>query len=466
MFLSWFDALGTGGYGTLQALLAFPALLGAADLGLGTAVRTKVGQLAGARQRSEIATVVGDALIVLVVATSCVCVGGAFLVWRFDEVEALNLPVQYAPQIETALIAVLAYFWIRVPVSVFVSAFAGLEILSELTKVTVLGYIVSSLGAILCATFTSRIDFTLVAQLAPNAISSILVVFVGLRKAPDAVPSLTRGALRRGLVLARDGLRYFAIQVSAYFVNGVDSLVVAKLCGANAVAGYAIASRLVAICFSLVHAVGGSFWNGVANALGAGDWQWISMERERIRRNSTLLMGFLMGALIAVSVPVVAIWTGGRVGVSLGVVTALAVWAILYSYVTADTAFLNGIGRIRWLVPIVLAEGGVKLSLSWGLGAYFAQTGVAIATAIATLICQLVPVQKLANGAIRGKGIELPVWSRELVAAALLLGAGYTTLRLISVVFPTQLVLQGIASTACYMVLALLLARILYGARP
>ena len=85
-------ALGTEGYGTFQILVSLGNLAAMSDIGLGLALLTRVGQMAGAQQHEQIRHVVGGALMVISMVV-VVTASAALVALRFVDVPAfLKVP--------------------------------------------------------------------------------------------------------------------------------------------------------------------------------------------------------------------------------------------------------------------------------------------------------------------------------------------------------------------------------------
>src|SRR3954447_26730956 len=85
-------ALGSAGYGTFQVLVSLGTLAATTDVGLGLALLTRVGQLAGANQEERIRRAIGGALMMVSLVVVLVSAGAIFALSFWDIPHFLQVP--------------------------------------------------------------------------------------------------------------------------------------------------------------------------------------------------------------------------------------------------------------------------------------------------------------------------------------------------------------------------------------
>ncbi len=108
-------ALGTEGYGTFQILVSLGNLAAMSDIGLGLALLTRVGQMAGARQQDQIRHVVGGALMVISMVVAVTATAALVALRIVDVPRFLKVPAALHEQARNGLYVVLAAFVLRMP---------------------------------------------------------------------------------------------------------------------------------------------------------------------------------------------------------------------------------------------------------------------------------------------------------------------------------------------------------------
>jgi O-antigen/teichoic acid export membrane protein len=416
-------ALGVEGYGAFQVLMSIANLVAMSDLGLGTALFTRVGRLAGSKRHDEIGQLAGGALMVIsavVLLMGSLSVGTLFVM---DVPGFLKTPSRFWGQAQNGLYLILAAFVVRMPLSVFTSVHGGLQLGNRLLGWNMAGAFGSSVAVIVAATLTHRIDVSIGAQLAVSLMFTIGAVRLGFRLEPASKPVFRRRDIASGWELMRTGFFYYLFQVETTVIASLDNIVIAKVVGVEAVALYSVASRIISMAYLMVYAFGGSFWPGVANAMGHGDVSWIRTEAAKLRRLGTLGMAILAGGFTAVGVPVIALWTGNRLQVSPLLLVTLGTYYVLVAHTMIDGSMLSGAEKIRPQIVILGLEAAVNLLLSIGLGYRIGYVGVGLGTLLAHALCSFVPLQYFSWRSVV-QGPRPPFWTRALSAATLSVAGG------------------------------------------
>jgi O-antigen/teichoic acid export membrane protein len=453
--------LGTDGYGTFQVLASLASLVTTTDIGLGLALFTRVGQLSGAGQTDQIRTTVGSALVVisLMVLVFGSLAAGALAV--VDVPRFLETPPALRDQVQHGLVLILVAFTIRMPLSVLSSAHGGLQISHRLFAWQTGGTLGSSIAMVAAAGLTHRIDAALASQLAVGLIGTIGAARLGCRIAPESLPEFRRADLVVGWRLLRSGFFFYLLQAEEMIIGGLDNVVIAKTIGVDAVAIYSVAYRIISLAYSLVYTLGGSFWAGVAHAVGHGDAAWIRTEGARLRRLGTLWMSVFSAGFVATGVPAIALWTGNRLHVDPPILVALGLYFACLGHVMIDRSILNGAGRIRQQIVAVGLEAVTNLALSIWLAHRIGYPGVAFGTLIANVVCSFVPLQYLSWKLVAG-GERPRFWTRSLTTTVLSVACGLAINQLLPHVVSGRfaaVIVGGCASLAA----TLALTRIIVG---
>lgn len=451
-------ALGTSAFGTLQVLLSLGNVIIVADAGIGLALRTRVGQLAGARQHDLIPRQVGSALAVVTFIALVLGGLGLALLARLDVSALLNTPQTLAGQTERGLAVVLATFVVRMPLSVLHSAHGGMQLQSRLLFWTVGGNVAASMASIGTALLTRRLDLALAIQASMQLAAGFGSAYAGCRLERCTRPAFSGFDARAGWALARAGFVFYLLQVEIFIIGGLDNLVVARVVGVEGVAIYSVAYRLISLAFSMVYSIGASFWNAVAEAFGASDYDWIHEASGRYRRLGTLTMAVLAAGYVAAAGPAITLWTGGRISVDPLLLIALGTYFALLGHTMIDTAILNGTGRVAGQVMTVGVDAAVNLTVSILAARHLGYVGVGLGTLTAYVLCSFVPLQILARRAMPGGWGFF--WTRELTATMACISAGAAIAWATTDVSGpplAKLLATGVASLVCSIVLVRLL---------
>ncbi len=417
-------ALGTEGYGTFQVLLSIGNLAAMSDVGLGLALFTRVGQLAGARQHDRIRHTVGGALMVIslvVAVVASISIGALALV---DIPRFLKTPHLLHDQVQIGLYLILAAFVVRMPLSVFSSAHGGLQLSDRTIGWTAGGAVSASIGMLAAALLTKRVDVAIGVHLFLSLAGTAGAIRLGCRLEPSSKPAFRWEDIALGWELLRSGFFYYVLQLEGTIIGGLDNLVIAKVLGVGTVTLYSVAWRVISLLHSIVYSLGGSFWAGVSQAIGHGDIVWIRSEAARLRRLGTLWMAVFSGGFVAVGVPVIALWTGNRLQVSPLLLVVLGIYFALLGHTMIDMAILNGANKTRQQIVTVGLDATLNLGLSVFLAHRLGYVGVGLGTLVAYSLCSFGPLQYF-SWRLVAEGSRPPFWTRSLSAMVLSVGGGF-----------------------------------------
>ncbi len=452
---------GTEGYGTFQVLASLASLITTTDIGLGLAVFTRVGHLAGAGHSDQIRTTVGSALMIISVMVLVLGSVAAVALAFVDVPRFLETPPMLRDQVQNGLILVLVAFTIRMPLSVFSSTHGGLQIGDRLVAWQTGGTLGSSIAMVSAAQLTHRVDVALASQLAVGLIGTIGAARLGCRIEPASRPAFRRTDLILGWRLMRFGFFYYLLQAEEMIIGGVDNIVIAKVIGVDAVAVYSVAYRIISLAHSLVYTLSGSFWAGVAQAVGHGDTAWIRSEAARLRRLGTLWMALFAAGFVATGVPAIALWTGNRLVVDPPILVALGLYFAFLGHTMIERSILNGAGRIRQQIVTVGFDAVTNLALSVWLAHRIGYAGVGFGTLVAYALCSFVPLQYLSWKLVAG-GERPPFWTRSLTTMMLSVACGFAISKLVPHVVGGRLPALAIGGVASLLA-TLALTRMIVG---
>ncbi|MBM6401107.1 hypothetical protein [Phycicoccus sonneratiae] len=335
------DYLGAEGYGAWSAALAVTSLMLFADLGLGTGLMTKLGQLS-ARDRAP--GTEGERLArayvtnAYLVATLIVLAGWLILLLTTRVVPwaaLLGATDPRDPEISAIALATLAAFVGNIVASLVVRVQYGIGQQAVSNVWQTVGSLASLAVAFVAAksdpgagTFVAWCAFTPVAIALLNTLTFFFLTTQGRGLRPDLSLS-SFGVLRQILGL---GSRFLLITVLLTVSTQVDPWLVAHTAGLEDVPTFSVPARIFAVIGTLALSLTQPLWPLHAQALAAGDVDWVSVVTRRMTVVSVAAVGGA-GALAAVLGPgLVDAW------LQSGIAREPVLWAGLAAWWVAQSA--------------------------------------------------------------------------------------------------------------------------------
>ncbi len=148
--------------------------------------------------------------------------------------------------------------------------------------------------------------------------------------------------------LVRLSVRYLALSVLTSTAASIDGYLVARWLGPIAAAHYGVAVRMLVLLNLLVTVVSTPLWPANAQALAAGDLQWVRRTTRRMCMLSAGLVGAAAAVLVAASSPLLAAWIRSPDfhGLPAGLVALLATWPVLLATTAPMFMVQNSAGRL------------------------------------------------------------------------------------------------------------------------
>jgi O-antigen/teichoic acid export membrane protein len=182
------------------------------------------------------------------------------------------------------------------------------------------------------------------------------------------------------------GIKFFLLQTIYIIIFATDNLIITHLFGPAEVTPYNIAFRyfnLIVMVFSIVTT---PFWSAFTDAYTKDDFGWIR------RAVSKVVQLWVAIAIVTVGMLVWAqffyeIWIGTTVTVPFSLSLTMCIFALLTTWNSVFTMFVNGIGKIRLQLVFALTVGILNIPLSIVFAKYLAMDSAGVM--VATIICLL-----------------------------------------------------------------------------
>lgn len=219
-------------------------------------------------------------------------------------------------------------------------------------------------------------------------------------------PSISHVRLSYSKPLFLLSSQFFIVQVTALIIYASANVLVANLFNPAEVILYNIAFTIFNATIMVMTLCLSPIWSSVTEAYALRDFDYL---KKMLRRLNYLSVLFSLGVLflLAISDPLYHIWLKGKVEIPFTISLAMALYAIVYMFQAPYSAFINGMGKVRFTsllaVPgiIVYLSGAILISryLDSSAGVI---TGITLSSLIG-LVIQRIQVSKLLNN--RAKGI-------------------------------------------------------------
>lgn len=209
--------------------------------------------------------------------------------------------------------------------------------------------------------------------------------------------------------LSRDlmtlGQKFFVIQMSAVVLFMTSNMIIIQLLGPEEVTVYNVAYKYFSLPVMVYAIIMTPIWSAVTEAYVKGDFPWLKHTLRRLNWASLLFVAgvFLM---LACSSLVYKLWVGSRVEIPWLLSCCMALYALVNVVLSPYTQFINGFGKLKLTIRVVVVQTLVFIPLAVALvKSPLGVSGVILAIALVNGVGLLyVPLQthRILSGKARG----------------------------------------------------------------
>lgn len=361
--------LGPERYGIWMVITSFNMMLGFADMGLGNGIVNAIAHEHGRNDRAQMRAIISSGYFALLGIAILLLLGfGAaypFIAWnRLFNVRTAQAIAEAGPGLAVFAVCFAVVIPISLVQKVQIALQQGYSVGLWQCAGSVLSFagllLVVSVGGSLPWLVAALVGLPLVATMANSA-----WFFAGQGR--DLVPSahlVSWAAMRAPM---RIGIQFFVLQLVASIAYGVDTMIVAQVAGADAVAQFSVPERMFAIIAVINTILMQPLWPAYREALSRGDKGWIRSTLKRSLTVSLLVSSSLSMLAIVAGPTLIRLWVGSAVIPSLLLLCGFGVWKIVEAFGTSIAFYMNGSGSLKLQIILSIISGACILILKIAL---------------------------------------------------------------------------------------------------
>lgn len=384
--------LGPERFGLWMAISAVISMLGFADFGLGNGLLNAVSHASGRGDRRSIHASVSNGFIMLA------AIGGLILVLFLFVYRHVPWPSVFNVSSTTAalesgpvVLVLVACFIATLPLGATQKIQLGLQQGYWGNLWETLGSVLGLLGIIVATQLQAGLPWIALSMAGVPVIFRAVntLVFFGYQEKAlrPRIGHVDPGVIRR---LIRTGFLFFVLQLAVIVGFQSDNIIIARILGVEAVAGYDVALKLSTLPAMFIGLVVVAQWPAYGEALTRGDTAWIRQTFGRTVRLSLLFAVPFALVLLTWGDALIRIWAGPDVIPSTGLLVGMSIWSVLMVLGSVIAALLNGLHVVRFqaINSLLMATANIVLSiyLVGQIGVVGAIAGTILAYTIFTLL--------------------------------------------------------------------------------
>jgi O-antigen/teichoic acid export membrane protein len=181
------------------------------------------------------------------------------------------------------------------------------------------------------------------------------------------------------------GIKFFIIQIAALVLFNTNNIIITQLFGPEQVTTFNVSFKLFSIVTMIFSIIATPLWSAFTDAYVKDDFKWIKSILLKMRKIWYLLIIFTV--LILLSSPVLyKWWVGNKVQVPFALSVAMASYVIVYIWQTIHVFFLNGIGKIKLQLYLVVFSALINIPVAVILGKKLGLVGITLTSTLLFII--------------------------------------------------------------------------------
>lgn len=181
------------------------------------------------------------------------------------------------------------------------------------------------------------------------------------------------------------GLKFFIIQIAALVLFNTDNIIIIHLFGSKEVTTYNVSYKLFSIITMGFNIIAAPLWSAFTDAYVRKDFQWI---QTTIKTLEKLWMGLIvLSVLLLFTSPFIfKFWLGDKVQVPFALSIAMSSYVIVSVWQTIHVYFLNGIGKVKLQLYLVIFSSLINIPIAIFLGRKFGLIGITITSTMLFIV--------------------------------------------------------------------------------
>jgi O-antigen/teichoic acid export membrane protein len=370
-------------YGIWLTLSSVVAWLSFFDIGFGNGLRNKLAE-ALAIGEVELARIYVSttyailSMIICVVLVLFLCIN-PFLNWA----KILNTDPDMAGELGILVIIVFVFFCLRF---VFQLINTVLSANQEPAKASFFDFLGHLFSLVIIFILTKTVEGNLVLLGTVFSLTPVLVLILSSlwfyrntysRFAPSI--KYVRFSYARNLMSL--GIKFFIIQIAALVLFNTNNIIVTQLFGPQEVTTFNVSFKLFSIITMMFSIIAIPLWSAFTDAYAKEEFGWIKNTLSKVRKVWVILI-VLTIMLLSGSPWIYKMWVGDAVTVPFALSAAMGSYVIVYIWQTMHVFFLNGIGKIRLQLYLVIFSGLVNIPLAIFLGKKIGLVGITLTSTL------------------------------------------------------------------------------------
>ena len=393
-------------YGVWLTISSVVAWMNFFDIGLGNGLKNKLAHSIALGQHDEARNYISTTYAVLVVISTFVFLSFLFINSFLDWNNILNIPITEIGDLKSIVLLVVGAFCIQFIMQTLNTILIATHQPAKTAIISFLGQVFVFIGILLLRELMppDLKSLVLVATCVPILVMLVASFYFFTKSLKEFVPSFRRIHFKYIKPLLNLGAMFFIIQMGALILFQTDNIVITRILGPESVTVFNVSFKLFSVVTMVFVIIITPYWSAFTDAYARKDFDWMKKSMDLIRKVCIVLS--LVSFLVYLLSPwLFDVWLGDSVHINRTLTFAMMIYAIAYVWQTAHVFLLNGVGKIKLQLFLVILSAIVNIPLAILLGRTWGLPGIISASSILFIFMGTVfyiQTQKIVNQNAKG----------------------------------------------------------------
>jgi Na+-driven multidrug efflux pump len=370
-------------YGVWLTLSSIISWLSFFDIGFGNGLRNKFAE-ALAENKTELARIYVSttyAILSLIVGVVILIffIINPFIDWAY----MLNSPSSMKSELNILAIIVFVFFCLRFIFQLLATVLTANQ---EPAKASLLELLGSAFSLTIIYILTKTTSGNLIYLGTVLSFTPVLVLVISSfwfyrGNYKRFAPSLKFVKFKYARNLMSLGLKFFIIQIAALILFDTNNFIIIHLFGSKDVTTYNVSFKLFSVVTMAFSIIVTPLWSAFTDAYAKNDLIWIRTTISTMKK-IWLLLSILTAILLISSPWIFKLWLGDKVHVPFALSVAMSSYVVVYIWQTFHVFFLNGIGKVKLQLYMVVFSSIINIPMAIFLGKKFGLFGITITSTL------------------------------------------------------------------------------------
>lgn len=393
-------------YGVWLTLSSIMTWLSFLDIGFTQGLKNKLTEAIAHNDWERGKSLVSTTYIMVSLIFIPLCIILELTVPHIEWTRLLNVDTIYEVEIKRVMYAMIAFFSLQMIVNVIVSIISAFQKVALSNSFTVIG---NALSLIIIYILTKTTQGSLLAlafsisamPIIVTIIASIILFNNKYKKLSPDIKYFNKNYVKELFSL---GYKFFIINIQVVILYQSTNVLISNLSSPLDVTVYNIAYKYLNLSMMLFTIITAPLWPAYTDAYVRGDFEW--MKNVRKKMNRVLLLSILgCIVMIFISNPIYRIWVGENVTIPLLMTIMVAIYVIVYCWMSLNGTLIVGMGKIKLETILVVLGMCIHIPLSLLLGKFWGAYGVISSMIFINLMYAIafkIQVDKILNKTAKG----------------------------------------------------------------